>query len=256
MPQIISMVPSWTEMLIAADVPLVGRTRFCIEPKNKVNSITAVGGTKDWDIDLIRSLNPNLLILDKDENPKMMSKSGYPFIATHVKDLRSCSEGILQIKNEIQKLGLLDSANKLEDIATRWQTQFQTSPSWQLNFDSWDQLPGLMEWVEKPKTLIEHIYYVIWKNPWMVATKETFIGHIADKVGLPLSQIVSPLTYPELDIEKMNPKNTLLLFSSEPFPFHKKIEDLRGLGFPSAIVDGQKFSWFGVGALKFLEDKK
>ena len=90
----------------------------------------------------------------------------------------------------------------------------------------------------------------------MVATQNTFIGHVASKVGLPLTPLQSPLSYPELNIEKMNPNSTLLLFSSEPFPFHKKIDELKGLGIPAAVVNGQKFSWFGISALEFLETGK
>ena len=42
----ISMVPSWTETLIAAGANVVGRTRFCVHPKDAVAVIPSFGGTK------------------------------------------------------------------------------------------------------------------------------------------------------------------------------------------------------------------
>ena len=47
--RVVSLVPSWTETLIEAGVDVVGRTRFCLHPRDRVKSIPAVGGTKDAD---------------------------------------------------------------------------------------------------------------------------------------------------------------------------------------------------------------
>jgi len=63
-------------------VNVVGRTRFCIHPREKVSEIPAVGGTKNWDMDRIRELKPDLLILDKEENPKFMAEQDeFPYLA-------------------------------------------------------------------------------------------------------------------------------------------------------------------------------
>src|ERR1022692_4596445 len=83
--RVISMVPSWTETLIESGVNVVGRTRFCIHPKDQVKSIQAVGGTKDIDWDKVNGLKPNLVILDQEENPKSMAdQCPFPILATHV----------------------------------------------------------------------------------------------------------------------------------------------------------------------------
>ena len=43
--------------------------------------------------------------------------------------------------------------------------------------------------------------------------------------------------------------------SSEPYPFHKRKDKLAldELGAGSAIVDGERFGWFGLRSLEFLE---
>ena len=55
------------------------------------------------------------------------------------------------------------------------------------------------------------------------------------------------------ELNQFDPAKTLLLFSSEPFPFAKKKSELVNLGFSSALVDGESFSWFGVRSLNFIE---
>ena len=44
--RVVSLVPSLTETLIDCGVNVVGRTRFCIHPADRVHDIPAVGGTK------------------------------------------------------------------------------------------------------------------------------------------------------------------------------------------------------------------
>lgn len=251
-PRIVSMVPSWTEMLLSLSIEVTGRTRFCIEPKDKVKTIPIVGGTKDWDIELIQSFKPDLIILDKDENPKFMSEGhAIPFVATHVQNIQSGIEGIELIAKAIGKKDPL-THEKFDSVVNRWK-KIEASPPKDLESTRWPVMPGLIEWINTPKQEIESIYYVIWKNPWMVATKETFIGDVARMAGLPLSNSATTVHYPEIDLSLLDPKSTLLLFSSEPYPFHKKVSELKSLPFASAIVDGQAFSWFGTHALEFLE---
>lgn len=251
--RIISMVPSWTEMLFALNIKPVGRTRFCIEPKPDVSLIATVGGTKNWDLSLVQSLTPNLLILDKDENPKFMSEGHtIPFVATHVHDIKSCIDGIQQMASAITQL-CPDHASAFADLIYRWQ-KIENTQNKVFSFElDTDILPGLIQWVRKPTHSIKSIHYLIWKNPWMEVTKDTFIGDVARKSGLELTATSTENRYPQIDLTTLDPESTLLLFSSEPYPFHKKIDEIADLPFPSAIVNGQNFSWFGTHSLKFLE---
>jgi len=65
-----------------------------------------------------------------------------------------------------------------------------------------------------------------------------------------------PEKYPKIDLADFDPAKTLLLFSSEPFPFGKKKKELLSLDFPSALVDGESYSWFGVRSLRFLQGQR
>lgn len=220
-----------------------------------VRSIPAVGGTKDWDWPKIQELNPDLIILDKEENPKFMSEGhSIPFVATHVHDIDSSIEGIRQIHASLSPLLPKSSMNSLSALMDRWTLVKKSLPLRSSLLG--DSFPGLLEWIQKPASPIQSIYYIIWRNPWMVAARPTFIGAMNEAIGFSISpHNPASSMYPEIKIEDLDRKSTLLLFSSEPYPFHKKKTDIEALGFPSAIVDGQSFSWFGIHSLTFLENQ-
>ena len=66
--KIISLVPSITETLFdfgLSDQEVIGRTKFCIHPKDLVKNVDIVGGTKNLNIPKIESLSPDLIIANK-----------------------------------------------------------------------------------------------------------------------------------------------------------------------------------------------
>src|SRR5258706_12249883 len=68
--RIVSLVPSQTELLYDLGLrdEVVGITKFCIHPNEWFQTKTRVGGTKKLNIATIRSLNPDLIIGNKEEN--------------------------------------------------------------------------------------------------------------------------------------------------------------------------------------------
>lgn len=70
--RIISLVPSKTELLfdLGLEDRIVGVTKFCVHPKNKVKNCANVGGTKKFNLEKIHELNPDFIIGNKEENYK------------------------------------------------------------------------------------------------------------------------------------------------------------------------------------------
>ena len=68
--RIVSLVPSLTELLcdLGLSDKLVGRSGFCIHPRDTVKRIPKMGGTKDADIEKIRAATPTHLVVNIDEN--------------------------------------------------------------------------------------------------------------------------------------------------------------------------------------------
>ena len=104
-------MPSLTETLIACGVEVVGRTRFCIHPAEVVSSIPIVGGTKDVDWDLCRRLDPDLVIMDREENTRPMAEScPIAWHATHVTSVGTVASDLGSLAGRLQSRRLQELA--------------------------------------------------------------------------------------------------------------------------------------------------
>lgn len=246
--RVVSMVPSWTETLLEAKVSVVGRTRFCIHPADLIRSIPAVGGTKDWNWEKILELKPDLLILDKEENPLIMAQQQeIPFIATHVTSVYDMPKQLLYLSQHLKNL-------RLEELSQEWEVLLSGPQQNQNGIDL--KIPALIKWGKRPEAPIKKIIYVIWKNPWMTVSADTFIGSVLSYVGLKVFLPIYAEKYPKIALDEIAEKqSTLILFSSEPYPFMKNAVGLAELNIPYAFVDGESLSWFGVRSLRFLQNQ-
>src|SRR5688572_23004230 len=68
--RIVSLVPSLTALLAYLDLSeqVKGITKFCVHPEEWHKSKSHIGGTKNFDFDIIASINPDLIIGNKEEN--------------------------------------------------------------------------------------------------------------------------------------------------------------------------------------------
>ncbi len=233
--RVVSFVPSWTETLIASGVEVVGRTRFCIHPERTVKSITVVGGTKNILIDQVVALKPDFVLFDKEENNQEMYQlcldRGLNCYATHVTDLKSCGEELLQLAKLV----------KNDQLAVWGNAYLSLQPL---------PLSHFKNCVLDGEFLSAASYsYVIWKNPFMRVSPNTFIADVLKLFGIELH--LSEVKYPEISDGEL--KKTFCLFSSEPFPFAKYYAELKAQGFNGVVVNGEHLSWYGIRTLKFLQ---
>jgi ABC-type Fe3+-hydroxamate transport system substrate-binding protein len=226
--RIVSLVPSQTELLIHLGLShkLVGITKFCIHPYEVVKSINKVGGTKNFHIDKIRSLNPDLIIANKEENEKSKLKDLIKDFPVWISDVKNLNQAIRMI-NEI---GLItNKENKAKEISQKINNQFN-----QLN---------LIKKTDKK------VLYIIWQNPFMSINRDTFINDMIKKCGWQNVCSEYNSRYPKLSIEEIKQLNVdIILLSSEPYPFKEKHKIELQKEFPKSkikIVDGELFSWYG-----------
>ena len=236
--RIISLVPSQTELLydLGLDEQIVGITKFCVHPDSWFCSKTRVGGTKQLKMDVIHSLQPDLIIANLEENVKEQVEelmTHYPVWISDVNNLPGAYEMIAQIGR------ITDRNDKAEEIKTRIRKEFSLLQSPNSLLPTQDsRLPTC---------------YLIWKNPYMTIGGDTFIDSMLDAAGFENS-FKNKSRYPEVTIEELktlNPK--LLLLSSEPFPFAQKhIDELQQElpGTKILLADGEMFSWYGSRMLK------
>jgi ABC-type Fe3+-hydroxamate transport system substrate-binding protein len=227
--RIISFVPSQTELLhhLGLADRVVGITKFCVHPNEWVTSKAKVGGTKKFQFDIIDFLQPDLIIGNKEENYEQginQLASKYPVWMSNITNWQSALEMIKSIGNLVNESVKADRL--LDEIKNK--------------FESIKPFPT------------KRVLYFIWKNPWMVAGKSTFIDAMLSKIGF--VNCIEAERYPELSIDEINRLSPeIILLSSEPFPFQQKnIDELR-LVLPKSkiiLVDGEMFSWYGSRLLK------
>src|SRR3954471_14812851 len=87
--RVISLVPSQSEFLwdIGLRSELVGISKFCIHPEEMYRNVERVGGTKELDIEKIRSLKPDLVIGNREENEKEQIEALRSFTNVWISDI-------------------------------------------------------------------------------------------------------------------------------------------------------------------------
>ena len=206
--RVISLVPSATETLSAWDRTPIACTRFCERP-----DLPHVGGTKNPDIDAIAALDPELVVVDAEENRRedydaLVGKG----VAVHVLHIRS----------------LADVSPELSELANRLGVR-------------WDS-PVL------PRPLAERAraFVPIWRRPWMALGSPTYGASVLAHLGI-ASVFADEGPYPEVSIdEAIARRPDVVLAPSEPYPFSaRQLPELEKVA-AVVFVDGKDLFWWGV----------
>jgi ABC-type Fe3+-hydroxamate transport system substrate-binding protein len=229
--RIISLVPSQSELLwhLGLQNELAGITKFCIHPDEMFRSVTRVGGTKELKFDVIQKLQPDLIIANKEENEQeqiLELCANYPVWISDIYTLDDACQMMLSIG----------------EITNR------TKPASDLVRNIKQEHARFADQMLKPKSQ-NTVAYLIWKNPYMVAGKNTFIDYMLKECGLKNIFTDEKSRYPEVTTQMLLDKKPDLIFlSSEPYPFKEKhIQELK-VHLPESkimLVDGEMFSWYG-----------
>lgn len=221
--RIISLVPSQTELLfdLGLESRIAGITRFCIHPKEKVTTKEKVGGTKQFNFNKIKDIQPDLVIANKEEN----YKEGIDELAKHypvwISDVNTLQDARRMMKEIARITG---TETKAEEILRA------------INFEQNNS--------EKKIS----VAYFIWRKPYMVAAGNTFINDMLLHFGA--INVFSHLTrYPEIEpavLRKLSPDYIFL--SSEPYSFRQvHMQEFQSFSPASKVVlvNGEMFSWYG-----------
>jgi ABC-type Fe3+-hydroxamate transport system substrate-binding protein len=196
--KIISLVPSITETLfdfgLTAD-EVVGRTKFCIHPLDLVKKVEVIGGTKNLNIDKIRSLKPDLIIANKEENEKLQ-------VEELMKDFKVWVTDIETLQDNADFISELGKVLNKEDLAKDYN----------------QKIASVFNQIKVSQT--KRIAYLIWKNPYMTVGSDTFIHEVLQKLGFE-NLFKNKKRYPEVSVEELKGAD-LVFLSSEPFPFQQK----------------------------------
>lgn len=223
--RIVSLVPSQTELLhsLGLDAEVVGITKFCVHPDAWFRSKARVGGTKNVHLDRVRDLRPDLILANKEENEREQVETLAREFPVWVSDIGTLEEALAAIRS----IGrLVHRPSEAATLAGRIESGFNA-------------LPPVLE--NRPTA-----GYLIWKDPYMTVGADTFIHDLLEHLGVQ-NCFADRHRYPEITVADMR-DCSLLLLSSEPYPFAQKHIDELQADLPDTrilLVDGELFSWYG-----------
>jgi ABC-type Fe3+-hydroxamate transport system substrate-binding protein len=227
--RIVSLVPSQTELLFSLGLEdeVVGITKFCIHPENWFRTKTRIGGTKNPHISKITSLNPDIIIANKEENREEDVKALRAICPVWTSDVHHLDDAL----NMIEQIGIV--VNRKENA---------------------DKL--ICEIRDKFNILSQShhikVAYLIWKNPYMSIGNDTFIHSMLQQAGF-INVFANYTRYPVITEEMLKECNADYIFlSSEPYPFKEKhimelnqILSQKNAHAKVLLVNGEYFSWYG-----------
>ncbi len=236
--RIVSLVPSITELLCDLGLAdrLVGRTGFCIHPREMVRRIPKVGGTKDVNLDRIRAAAPTHVIVNVDENRCDTAEALRAFVPHVVVTHPLAPRDNLALYRLCGALFGRDA--EAERLCDRFEAAFGRASA-----AGRDTPPA-------------EVLYLIWKDPWMTVSRDTYVSRMLALVGWHTVPREAAVRYPEVALDEPAVAGAaLVLLSSEPYRFRSDHVAAVSAATrrPAALIDGEMTSWYGSRAIAGLD---
>jgi ABC-type Fe3+-hydroxamate transport system substrate-binding protein len=152
--RVVSLVPSLTESLFELNLGqrVVGVTDYCIYPES-AKALPKVGGTKNPDLEKIKALAPDLVMLNSEENRRedaeALQAAGIPIWVTQPNTVRDAIELLWQIMEVFEEASMVHRVRLIE-ITYEMMRRYA------------EQNPPVRAFVP------------IWRDPWMTFNAQTF----------------------------------------------------------------------------------
>lgn len=231
--RIVSLCPSLTELVfdLGLGESLVGRTKFCVHPVDRVDRIEKVGGTKNPKIERIVELAPDLVLLNEEENriedAEALAAAGVPCHTSMPITVDETAAMVRSIGAAVERAEAAEAiAHEIERRAARVRAATARRP---------------------PASYA----YLIWREPIMTVGDDTFVAALLGLAGGRNVFGNAEERYPTIstgELAAADPDGVLL--STEPFPFDAsyRAELVEATGLPAErfhVVDGELLSWHG-----------
>ena len=212
---------------------LVGRTGYCIHPREALEKIPKVGGTKTVNLAKIRTLAPTHVIVNVDENTREAADALAEFVPNVI---------------VTHPLGPLDNLALYRQIGCAFGRQREAEVLG-------SRFESMHEEILERKFKERKILYLIWKDPWMTVSRDTYVSRTLALFGLHTLPASADARYPKISLEEswLRDIETVLL-SSEPYRFQERhLDEIKSaLNRPARLIDGEMTSWYGSRAIRGL----
>ncbi|MGN9813539.1 helical backbone metal receptor [Micromonospora sp. BQ11] len=218
--RVVSLVPSLTEA-VAVTLPglLVGATDWCTHPAGL--DVARVGGSKYPDLDAVRALRPDLVLLNVEENRRAdadaLAAAGVPVRVTYPRT----------VYGALTELGDL-----LRDLGA------PTEPEW--------LVAARRAWAAPPPLSPRRAVVPVWRRPWVVLGGDTFAGDVLRRLGVVNVYADHADRYPRPDLDELRAQAPdLVVLPDEPYRFTATDGPEAFPGIPCALLSGRHLTWYG-----------
>ena len=215
--RIVSIVPSLTESIAFTDASLlVGATDWCTHPDDL--DVTRVRGTKNPDVERIRTLQPDVVVANAEENREV--------------DLQ-----------RIRDLGIAVWVTAPTTVQTALVSLGAMFDALQIGRPDW-LAEAEREWGGPKPRAQRQAVAPIWRRPWMALGRDTFAGDMLAHLGVRNVLEDSTDRYPRIDLERL-PAHDLVVLPDEPYAFADDDGPEAFPGVEHACVSGRHLTWYG-----------
>jgi ABC-type Fe3+-hydroxamate transport system substrate-binding protein len=242
--RVVSLVPSVSETLVAWGVVPVAVTRFCEQP-----GLATVGGTKNPDIAAIVALDPDVVVVDEEENRRedaeALEAAGVALHVTHVRRVADVAPMLAALRVAV---GLRPSARTDGDGAGRGKADVETADGGEADGGKADGGKGAAGGdVPAGGRPGRRVWVPIWRRPWMTINDDTYGGSVLEACGLVNVFGGHPDRYPTVTLDDVAARRPeAVLAPTEPYPWADRHRKLFADIAPMTIVDGKDLFWWGV----------
>jgi ABC-type Fe3+-hydroxamate transport system substrate-binding protein len=217
---VVSLVPSLTEAL-AVSVPdrLVAATDWCTHPADL--DVVRVRGTKNPDRAAIEALQPDLVVVNQEENRRLdvdrLRAAGVPVWVTVIESVDQALASMGRLFDEVLDVG---------------------TPDW--------LAAATYEWARPPELTGTRVVVPVWRDPWMVVGARTFTGDLLARLGLVNVFGDSADRYPKVELPELHAAAPeLVLLPDEPYVFTAGDGPEAFPDTATVLVSGRQLTWYG-----------
>lgn len=223
-----------TETVCALDAAgaLVGVTRYCEQPAAALSRVVRVGGTKNPDLERIAALQPDLVLVNGEEN----RVEHIAWLRARLPVMEHRPRSVVEAAAAVRELAVaLDALEAAQPLLLRIEARIAAAEALAL--------------VRRPV----RVFYAIWREPWMSINADTYIHDVLRRAGGINVCAEAGERYPRLEPPQLaGLAADLVLLSSEPYPFDDADrgqivqQQLFGADVPVMLCDGRDFCWHGA----------